>query len=61
MLLDYQIRLDLASGMISYNEVEWVNSLHSEQRILYFRGKVSIFLVAYPLSHSLVNVSHYVR
>ena len=46
MLLDYQIRLDLASGMISFSGVEWVYSLCVEQNILYLGGKAERFLVA---------------
>ena len=33
MLLDYQIELDLASGMVLAIEFEWVNWLYMEQQI----------------------------
>ena len=38
MLLHYQIRLDLARGVVLAAEFEWVNWLYMEQHILCFRS-----------------------
>ncbi len=44
MLIDYQIRLDLASGMVSPVEVEYVILLYMEQHVLFIRIILSICL-----------------